>query len=57
MGRILEIEEREYGGDHGSRQLVVASRSARTGFEFSSLMRQITGKATARDQDWRSSFR
>jgi protein-disulfide isomerase len=36
MGRILEIEEREYGGDHGSRQLAVASRSARGGFGFSS---------------------
>ena len=32
-------------------------RSARAGFEFSSLVRQMTGKATARDQDWRSSFR
>jgi hypothetical protein len=28
MGRILEIEEREYGGDQGLRQQTVALRSA-----------------------------
>jgi protein-disulfide isomerase len=34
MGRILEIEEREYGGDHGSRQLAVASHSTPADLNF-----------------------